>query len=181
MKLNEATKVNTIGNEFITLMDANGTPLKINKEDFAEVIRVNMPVATTGKNGLYGKSYVAKMFTTSSSKNKLIRLFSRKRIGFSGKISVLFRRSESGIVSEFSVYSNAYQTIEKASDIEIYRRSGNHNNITFYHDEEYVYAYMTSEYYFLYCKLEFLFLGGVILDEQTGININSLTKIPLIE
>lgn len=52
MKLNEATKVNTIGNEFITLMDANGTPLKISKSDLAEVIRDNMPLATATEKGL---------------------------------------------------------------------------------------------------------------------------------
>mgnify|MGYP000420729715 CR=1 FL=1 len=31
MKLNEATKVNTINNEYITLLDASGNPLLINK------------------------------------------------------------------------------------------------------------------------------------------------------
>ena len=57
MKLSEAPQVNSINSEYITLMDANGSPLKINKADLAEVIRNNMPVATTDKNGLYGKSY----------------------------------------------------------------------------------------------------------------------------
>lgn len=145
-----------------------------------EEIRNNIPVATTDKNGLYGKSYVAKVFTTSSTNTKLIKLFSCKKSGFSGKISLLFRRSESGVISEFSVYSNAYQTIEKVSDIEIYRRAGNHSNIAFYRDEEYVYAYMPSNYYHLCCKLEFLFVGKLIL-EVAEVDISTLTKIPLIE
>lgn len=52
MKLNEATQVNSINNEYITLMDANGSPLKINKADLAEVIRGNMSVATQAQKGL---------------------------------------------------------------------------------------------------------------------------------
>lgn len=79
MKLNEATQVNSINNEYITLMDANGSPLKINKADLAEVIRDNMPVTTTNKNGLYDKSYVAKSFATSSTNTRLIKLFSCKK------------------------------------------------------------------------------------------------------
>nr|DAE72368.1 MAG TPA: hypothetical protein [Caudoviricetes sp.] len=180
MKLSEAPQVDSINSEYITLMDANGSPLKINKADLAEVIRNNMPVATTDKNGLYGKSYVAKVFATSSTNTKLIKLFSCKKSRFSGKISLLFRRSESGVISEFSIYSNAYLTLERVSDIEIYRRAGNHSNIAFYRDEEYVYAYMPSSYYYLYCKLEFLFVGELIL-EVTEVDISTLTKIPLIE
>lgn len=80
MKLSEAPQVDSINSEYITLMDANGSPLKINKADLAEVIRNNMPVATTDKNGLYGKSYVAKVFATSSTNTKLIKLFSCKRV-----------------------------------------------------------------------------------------------------
>ncbi len=180
MKLNEATQVNSINNEYITLMDANGSPLKINKADLAEVIRDNMPVATTDKNGLYSKSYIAKAFTTSSANSKLIKLFSCKKSGFSGKICLLFRRSESGVISEFSIYSNAYHTLDRISDIEIYRRAGNHSNIAFYRDEEYVYAYMPSNYYYFHCKLEFLFVGKLIL-EVAEVDISTLTKIPLIE
>lgn len=180
MKLNEAMQINTINNEYVTLMDANGNPLRINKSDLIEVIRANMPVATTDKNGLYGKSYVSKVFTTSSTDTKLIKLFSCQKSGFSGKLSLLFRRSESGVISEFSIYANSYQTIDKISDIEIYRRAGSHSNITFYRDEEYVYAYMPSNYYYLYCKLDFLFVGKLIL-EVTEVDISTLTKIPLIE
>lgn len=180
MKLNEAMQINTINNEYVTLMDANGNPLRINKSDLIEVIRANMPVATTDKNGLYGKSYVSKVFTTSSTNTKLIKLFSCQKSGFSGKLSLLFRRSESGVISEFSIYANSYQTIEKISDIEIYRRAGSHSNITFYRDEEYVYAYMPSNYYYLHCKLEFLFVGELIL-EVAEVDISTLTKIPLIE
>ena len=180
MKLNEAMQINTINNEYVTLLDANGNPLRINKSDLIEVIRANMPVATTDKNGLYGKSYVSKIFTTSSTNTKLIKLFSCQKSGFSGKLSLLFRRSESGVISEFSIYANSYQTIEKISDIEIYRRAGSHSNITFYRDEEYVYAYMPSNYYYLCCKLDFLFVGKLIL-EVTEMDISTLTKIPLIE
>lgn len=180
MKLNEAAQVNTVNNEYVTLINANGNLLKINKADLAEVIRDNISVATTDKNGLYGKSYVVKAFATSSTDTKLIKLFSCKKSGFSGKISLLFRRSESGVISEFSVYSNTYHTLERISDIEIYRHAGNHSNIAFYRDEEYVYAYMPSNYYYLYCKLEFLFVGKLIL-EVAEVDISTLTKIPLIE
>ena len=64
MKLNEAAQVNTVNNEYVTLINANGNLLKINKADLAEVIRDNISVATTDKNGLYGKSYVVKAFAT---------------------------------------------------------------------------------------------------------------------
>ena len=52
MKLNETTQVNTINNEYITLIDTNGNPLRINKADLAEVIRANMPLATATEKGL---------------------------------------------------------------------------------------------------------------------------------
>lgn len=52
MKLNEVTQTTTINNEFITLIDMNGNPLKISKSDLAEVIRTNMPNATSQKKGL---------------------------------------------------------------------------------------------------------------------------------
>lgn len=79
MKLNEAAQVNTVNNEYVTLINANGNLLKINKADLAEVIRDNISVATTDKNGLYGKSYVVKAFATSSTDTKLIKLFSCKK------------------------------------------------------------------------------------------------------
>lgn len=155
--------------------------VKLTDSSVIELIRSNMPVATREKNGLYGKSYVSKVFTTSSTNTKLIKLFSCQKNGFSGKMSVLFRRAETGAISEFSVYANAYQTIEKLSDIEVYRRAGGHGNIAFYRDEEYVYVYMPSNYYYLYCKLDFLFVGNLILEEQSGLEVSTLTKIPLIE
>lgn len=142
-----------------------------------EQVRVSLPIATTNKSGLYSQEYVVKGFGTDAKPNKLIKLFSCKRNGFSGKLSVLFRRSESTGISEFSIYSNASYTVENMSIIDIYRRSGNHSNITFYHDGEYVYAYMTSEFYYLYCKLDFIFVGELILEEQTGVDISTLTKI----
>lgn len=151
--------------------------VKVTDSSVIELIRENMPVATTDKNGLYGKSYVAKVFATSSTNTKLIKLFACQKSGFSGKLSLLFRRSESGAISEFSIYANSYHTIDKISDIEIYRRAGSHSNITFYHDEEYVYVYMPSNYYYLYCKLDFLFIGKLIIEEQAGIDISTLTKI----
>lgn len=155
--------------------------VKLTDSSVIELIRSNMPVATRDKNGLYGKSYVSKVFTTSSANTKLIKLFSFQKNGFSGKMSVLFRRAETGAISEFSVYANAYQTIEKLSDIEVYRRAGSHGNIAFYRDEEYVYVYMPSNYYYLYCKLDFFFIGELILEEQSGLEVSTLTKIPLIE
>ena len=152
--------------------------ISITDASVIEQVRESLPIATTVRNGLYGKSYVVKGFGTDTTKpNKLIKLFSCKRNGFSGKLSVLFRRSESTGISEFSIYSNASYTVENMSIIDIYRRSGNHSNITFYHDEKYVYAYMTSEFYYLYCKLDFLFVGELILEEQTGVDISTLTKI----
>jgi len=39
MKLNEATQVNNIGNEYITLLDASGNPLLINKSDLSKTIK----------------------------------------------------------------------------------------------------------------------------------------------
>lgn len=46
MKLSEATKVNTIGNEYLVLSDVNGNPLKINTNDFVMVL--NEVFATKG-------------------------------------------------------------------------------------------------------------------------------------
>ena len=52
MKLSEAMQVNEIKNEYITLVDTNGNPLKIDKADLIEVIRANMPTVTSQAKGL---------------------------------------------------------------------------------------------------------------------------------
>lgn len=51
-KLNEAAQVNTIGSEYVLLADSNGLPVRISKNNLAEVIRSVMNEATTEKNGL---------------------------------------------------------------------------------------------------------------------------------
>ena len=51
-KLNEAAQVSTIGSEYVLLTDSNGLPVRISKNNLAEVIRSVMNEATTEKNGL---------------------------------------------------------------------------------------------------------------------------------
>ena len=55
MKLSEAMQVNEIKNEYITLVDTNGNPLKIDKADLIEVIRANMPT-----DGFFSKTPLSK-------------------------------------------------------------------------------------------------------------------------
>lgn len=52
MKLNEAPQVNNINDEYITLINSEGHPLRISKTDLTEIIRDNMPVATQAQKGL---------------------------------------------------------------------------------------------------------------------------------
>ena len=108
-------------------------------------------------------------------------MFSCKRRGFSGKVTVLFRRGESTDISEFSIYSNAYQNVEDMSIINIYKRSGSAQYIKFYHDEGYVYAYIGAAYHVISCKLDFLFLGEIIWEEQRDIDLSTLTEISFTE
>lgn len=146
-----------------------------------EQVRGSLPIATTNKSGLYNQEYVTKSLQTSESPNKLIKLFSCKRRGFSGKVTVLFRRGESTDISEFSIYSNAYQNVEDMSIINIYKRSGSAKYIKFYHDEGYVYAYIGAAYHVISCKLDFLFLGEIIWEEQRDIDLSTLTEISFTE
>ncbi|WP_195668902.1 hypothetical protein [Bacteroides intestinalis] len=146
-----------------------------------EQVRGSLPIATTNKSGLYNQEYVTKSLQTSESPNKLIKLFSCKRRGFSGKVTVLFRRGESTDISEFSIYSNAYQNVEDMSIINIYKRSGSAQYIKFYHDEGYVYAYIGAAYHVISCKLDFLFLGEIIWEEQRDIDLSTLTEISFTE
>lgn len=146
-----------------------------------EQVRGSLPIATTNKSGLYNQEYVTKSLQTSKSPNKLIKLFSCKRRGFSGKVTVLFRRGESTDISEFSIYSNAYQNVEDMSIINIYKRSGSAQYIKFYHDEGYVYAYIGAAYHVISCKLDFLFLGEIIWEEQRDIDLSTLTEISFTE
>ena len=146
-----------------------------------EQVRGSLPIATTNKSGLYNQEYVTKSLQTSESPNKLIKLFSCKRRGFSGKVTVLFRRGESTDISEFSIYSNAYQNVEDMSIINIYKRSGSAQYIKFYHDEGYVYAYIGAAYHVISCKLGFLFLGEIIWEEQRDIDLSTLTEISFTE
>ena len=89
--------------------------IQITDADVVEQVRGSLPIATTNKSGLYNQEYVTKSLQTAESPNKLIKLFSCKRYGFSGKVTVLFRRGESTDISEFSIYSNAYTNVEGMS------------------------------------------------------------------
>ena len=51
-KLNETTQVNTIGSEFVLLTDSNGLPVRISKNNLAEVIRSVMNEANIVDKGL---------------------------------------------------------------------------------------------------------------------------------
>ena len=155
--------------------------IQITDAYIVEQVRGSLPIATTNKSGLYNQEYVTKSLQTSESPNKLIKLFSCKRRGFSGKVTVLFRRGESTDISEFSIYSNAYQNVEDMSIINIYKRSGSAQYIKFYHDEGYVYAYIGAAYHVISCKLDFLFLGEIIWEEQRDIDLSTLTEISFTE
>lgn len=69
-KLNEAAQVSTIGSEYVLLTDSNGLPVRISKNNLAEVIRSVMNEATTEKNGLKPASDVRKekMIATQTSR-----------------------------------------------------------------------------------------------------------------
>ena len=69
-KLNEAAQVRTIGREYVLLTDSNGLPVRISKNNLAEVIRSVMNEATTEKNGLKPASEVRKekMIATQASR-----------------------------------------------------------------------------------------------------------------
>ena len=155
--------------------------IQITDAYIVEQVRGSLPIATTNKSGLYNQEYVTRSLQTSESPNKLIKLFSCKRRGFSGKVTVLFRRGESTDISEFSIYSNAYQNVEDMSIINIYKRSGSAQYIKFYHDEGYVYAYIGAAYHVISCKLDFLFLGEIIWEEQRDIDLSTLTEISFTE
>lgn len=155
--------------------------IQITDAYIVEQVRGSLPIATTNKSGLYNQEYVTRSLQTSESPNKLIKLFSCKRRGFSGKVTVLFRRGESTDISEFSIYSNAYQNVESMSIINIYKRSGSAQYIKFYHDEGYVYAYIGAAYHVISCKLDFLFLGEIIWEEQRDIDLSTLTEISFTE
>ena len=155
--------------------------IQITDADVVEQVRGSLPIATTNKSGLYNQEYVTKSLQTAELPNKLIKLFSCKRYGFSGKVTVLFRRGESTDISEFSIYSNSYKNVEGMSIINIYKRSGGAQNIKFYHDGGYVYAYIGAAYHIIYCKLDFIFSGKFIWEEQTGIDISTLTEISFTE
>lgn len=69
-KLSEAAQVSTIGSEYVLLTDSNGLPVRISKNNLAEVIRSVMNEATTEKNGLKPASDVRKekMIATQASR-----------------------------------------------------------------------------------------------------------------
>ena len=52
MKLNEATKVNSINSEYVLLTDSNGLPVRISKNNLAEAVRSVMSEATENNKGL---------------------------------------------------------------------------------------------------------------------------------
>ena len=54
MKLNEAAQINSISDEYIMLMDANGNPLKIAKTDLANTLAPFVP-ATKGEVCIFGQ------------------------------------------------------------------------------------------------------------------------------
>ncbi|WP_300701017.1 hypothetical protein [Bacteroides sp.] len=160
---------------------ANGSQVKIKKADLVEIIRANMAVATPDKDGLMSKKFAFRMFTTSTNSNALIKLFKRTKYGFSGKITMYFCRSEENmIISEFNLYALSFKSIDNKSAVSVYRISGNHTNISFYYDEEYVYAYIVGSYNFLYLKEDLTIDDGLIFSPQYNADISNLSKITLM-
>lgn len=161
--------------------DADGNQVKLLKADLVELIRKNMPVATPEQNGLMSKKNAFHVFTTAANSNVLIKLFGRNKLQFSGKIAIYFSRSEENLIlSEFNLYALSFQTTDTKSTVGVYRRSGNHTNINFYYDEEYVYAYIIGSYHFLYLKEDLTIRSGLILSLQYNADISQLSKIPLM-
>ena len=167
--------------EFVYGELANGSQVKLKKADLVELVRANMAVATPEKDGLMSKQFALHSFTTGAYPNALIKLFKRTKYGFSGKITICFSRSEENLsISEFNIYALSFTTVDNKSTIGVYRIRGNHTNINFYHDEEYIYAYIVGPYYFLYLKEDVRFRGELTLSLQYDADISRLSKIPLI-
>ena len=159
---------------------ADGSQVKLKKSDLVELIRVNMPIARFGANGLYDSKFAIMSFYSGSNSDMYIRLFKSNIGGFSGKISAFFCRSEEyPIISEFNIYAQSFNSVEKESNIKICRRSGEHSNIKFYRDDKHAYAHFTGPYHFIYFKLEVLTKGDLILEEVSGIDISLLIEIPI--
>lgn len=79
MKLNEAIKVNSINDEYITLINSEGHPLRISKADLTEIIRDNMPVATQAQKGLLDAGsdrFVKAKGLSISAESACIKLYS---------------------------------------------------------------------------------------------------------
>ena len=71
-KLNEAAQVSTIGSEYVLLTDSNGLPVRISKNNLAEVIRSVMNEATTEKNGLKPASEVRKVKSIATTTSRVV-------------------------------------------------------------------------------------------------------------
>ena len=79
MKLNETEVVKTVKDEYVTLINSEGHPLRINKVDLTEIIRENMPVATQFQKGLLNADsdrFVKAKGFSITDKSACIKLYS---------------------------------------------------------------------------------------------------------
>ena len=106
MKLNEAIKVNSINDEYITLINSEGHLLRISKADLTKIIRDNMPVATQTQKGLLDAGsdrFVKANGLSVSAESACIKLYSA--IVTTGRIE---GKTCGVFLLSFSMASNGY-------------------------------------------------------------------------
>lgn len=165
MKLNEATQVNTINNEYVTLMDANGTPLKINKANIADTIRTVMSEATLSQKGLTPATFGTWSKSASELKGKLWRI-----TGSGAYLLMHIHPTHTAVLCVYQSQSDTYPQL--ISDFIIKNSSGDETLI--YKDDRSMYLHGIKVGG---TKNIIVSLGGSIGVEESNIDISTLTWV----
>lgn len=165
MKLNEAPQVNTINNEYITLMDANGNPLKINKANIADAIRTAMPEATLSQKGLTPATFGTWSKSASELKGKLWRI-----TGSGAYLLIHIHPIHTAVLCVYQSQSDVYP--ELISDFILKKSSADETLI--YKDDRSMYLHGIKQGG---TKNIIVALGGSFNVEESNVDISTLTWV----
>ena len=156
----------------------------IQKKKFSDAIAANisvvgelLPIVSPENNGLANKKY-SHFYKNSDNSSLLIKICKISKGGFSGRISLLFGRSEEAQTNSlFNIYVNSWSTKEYEATINIIREHGSHSNIKFYKDATNLYAYCGDTYHFFSIHVEEMLMGEPDFTVVPDYDISNFTEI----
>lgn len=131
--------------------------------------------ANKTQNGLMPSLYVKTIISLNYDNTFLVRICKIAK----GESACLTITTDIGGISKFFIGGSRTTNVAVLSIIR--KTNVNINQLKFYHDSEYVYAYITTSYYGTYLLIEDVLINNVYAQEMESTDVSSMTEILLTD